>query len=479
MPKLKKFLSFVCLLLTDAAALLSSFLLAYLFRRQIIPRFVSIFKYAPLPLEIQLKHGFLFAALIVVFVFSLERLYTKRFSFWDEVKHLFRGLVFSFVILMLFVFLSREYTRFSRVVIILAWTLSLFLFPLFRHVAKIMLVRLGLWKKKVLILGTDETARAIARGIRANPTIGYEIMGFLGTDEKDIGKALLDNLKIIGDVAQVEYWGQKAGTLDIIISLPEIDQQQLIELVETSEKVAETIKIVPSIGNIFTIGVDVETFGNVLSLSVPRNLVKPWNIYIKRIMETALTALLMVVFSPFLLIIAAAIKIDSRGPALFFQDRLGENGHQFKLIKFRSMYVNADSKLKDYLKQNAAAKTEWQEYQKLRNHDPRVTRAGKFLRKYSLDELPQLFNVLTGNMALVGPRPYLPREKAEIGKSYDLILRVKPGMTGLWQVSGRNTLPFRQRLLLDEYYIRNWSLWMDVVILIESVKALFSREGAF
>jgi Undecaprenyl-phosphate galactose phosphotransferase WbaP len=479
MPKPKKFLSFACLLLTDILALLSSFLLAHLLRSQVIPKFTSLFKYAPVPLEVQLKYGFLSGALIIIFVFSLERLYTKRFSFWDEVKHLYRGLVFSFVLLMLSVFLSRGYTQFSRVVIISAWILSLFLFPFFRHTAKILLVKLNLWKKKVLILGTDETARALAKGIRSNPTIGYEIMGFLSPDENEVGLSLLDDLKVIGKVSQVEKLDPRSGPLDIIISLPEIDQQTMIDLVETSEKVAETIKIVPRIGNIFTLGVDVETFGDVLSLSVARNLVKPWNIFIKRVIEIALTALLMIVFSPFLLIIAAAIRVDSRGPALFIQDRLGENGHRFRLIKFRSMFQDGDSKLQDYLEGNTEARREWQEFQKLRNHDPRVTRVGRFLRRYSLDELPQLINVLKGNMALVGPRPYLPREKDEIGKSYDLILRVKPGITGLWQVSGRNILPFKQRLLLDEYYIRNWSLWMDLVILIKSVKVFLSREGAF
>src|SRR4030042_6399680 len=251
MPKFKKFISFACLLLADMLALLSSFLLAHLLRSQVIPKFTSVFKYAPVPLEVQLKYGFLFGALIVIFIFSLERLYTKRFSFWDEVKHLYRGLVFSFVLLMLFGFLSRGYTQFSRVVIISAWILSLLLFPLFRRTAKILLVELNVWKKKVLILGTDETARALAKGIRSNPTIGYEIMGFLSTDKNELGKPLLDDRRVIGEVAQVENWGQASGPMDIIISLPEIDQQTMIELIETSEKVAETIKIVPRIGNLF------------------------------------------------------------------------------------------------------------------------------------------------------------------------------------------------------------------------------------
>jgi undecaprenyl-phosphate galactose phosphotransferase len=477
--RVRKIGSFVCLILTDTLALLSAFLLAYLLRSQILPRLFPGFAERAVPLGTQLRYGFLFGVLILFLVFSLEKLYTKRFSFWDEVRHLYRGLFFSFILLMLVVFLSRGYTQFSRAVIISAWILSLVLFPVFRRVAKNMLVRSGLWKKKVLILGTEETAVAIAKGIRANPTVGYEIMGFLGADGKDKGKPLLDGWRIIGELAEVEELGKRSRPLDIIICLPELDQPGLIELVETCEKVAETIKIVPTIGNIFTLGVDVETFGEVLSLSVARNLVKPWNISIKRAVELALTAVLVVAFSPLLLLIALAIKTESRGSALFLQERLGENGRNFRLIKFRSMYENADSKLEAYFGENPDARAEWQEFQKLKNHDPRVTRVGKILRKFSLDEVPQLLNVLKGDMALIGPRPYLPREQDEIGKSYDLILRVKPGITGLWQVSGRNTLPFKQRLLLDEYYIRNWSLWMDVVILIKSVKVFLSREGAF
>ncbi|GAI93282.1 unnamed protein product, partial [marine sediment metagenome] len=125
------------------------------------------------------------------------------------------------------------------------------------------------------------------------------------------------------------------------------------------------------------------------------------------------------------------------------------------------------------------AKNEWKKYLKIKKKDPRVTRVGKFIRKYSLDELPQFINIMKGDMSLVGPRPYMPREIEEIGKSYEIISRVKPGLTGLWQVRGRNILPFKKRLLLDEYYIRNWSLWLDIVILFKTMKVLITREGAY
>ena len=125
------------------------------------------------------------------------------------------------------------------------------------------------------------------------------------------------------------------------------------------------------------------------------------------------------------------------------------------------------------------AKDEWKKYQKIKKDDPRVTRVGKFIRKFSLDELPQLINILKGDMNLVGPRPYMPREKEDIGRSFPIISRVKPGMTGLWQVRGRNVLSFKDRLVLDEFYIRNWSLWLDIVILFKTVKVLITQEGAY
>ena len=143
------------------------------------------------------------------------------------------------------------------------------------------------------------------------------------------------------------------------------------------------------------------------------------------------------------------------------------------------MYVDGDLRLNKYLKENLQAKNEWKKYLKIKKNDPRVTRVGKFIRKYSLDELPQFINIIKGDMSLVGPRPYMPRETEKIGKSYEIISRVKPGITGLWQVRGRNILPFKERILLDEYYIRNWSLWLDIVILIKTMRVLITREGAY
>jgi len=223
----------------------------------------------------------------------------------------------------------------------------------------------------------------------------------------------------------------------------------------------------------------IEIFGDIFSLTVPRNLFKPNKLIIKSFFEFVITSIITLVLSPILLIISLAIKLDSPGPIFYVQKRLGKDKKIFDLIKFRSMYVDGDQRLAAYLEKNPEAKKEWETYRKLRGYDPRVTRVGRVIRKYSLDELPQLFNFFKRDLNLVGPRPYMPEELEKMGDKSKTISRVKPGITGLWQVRGRNLLTFNERLILDEFYIRNWSLWLDIVILIKTTIAVFTREGAF
>ena len=478
MYKLRKFICLLSLTLSDIAALLVSFLIAYFVRSQILPHIISGFKKEPLPLLLQLRYGFLYGVLIIVLVFAFEKLYTKRFSFWEETKNLLKGITLSFILIMMIVFVSRRYLQYSRAVIILAGLLSLFLFPLFRLLVKKFLVNLNLWKKRVIILGTNGIAKLVAQEIKKNKILGYEVVGFLTDKKKEIGKKF-GGFKIIGEIAQFEKLSKNLGIKDAIIALPITSQEKLIKVMEHCEKTAETVRVIPSVSNLFTMGVEIENFGDVLSLSVARNLIKPWSIFIKGLFEFILVFILSIFLLPVFLIIALAIKIDSPGPIMFIQKRLGKRHEIFRFFKFRSMYIDGDMKLEKYLKENIKAQKEWTKYQKIRENDPRVTRVGKVIRKYSLDELPQLINFFKRDMNLVGPRPYMPREIEKIGKSYEIISRIKPGITGMWQVRGRNILPFKERLLLDEYYIRNWSLWLDIVILLKTIKVLATREGAY
>ena len=186
---------------------------------------------------------------------------------------------------------------------------------------------------------------------------------------------------------------------------------------------------------------------------------------------------------PFLLLAVAAIgiaiRLDSPGPALLMQERMGKNKQRFKCIKFRTMYTNGDAILKQHLAKDRVAAEEWCKYKKLKQCDPRVTRVGSFLRKTSLDELPQIFNILNGEMSWFGPRPYLPDEEPDMAGYSEVILLTTPGITGLWQVAGRNDLVFNDRLKLDAWYVLNWSLWLDVVIFFRTIKVVLKREGAY
>lgn len=210
-----------------------------------------------------------------------------------------------------------------------------------------------------------------------------------------------------------------------------------------------------------------------------RSLVGKETIYltVKRTADIVVSSLALIVLMPLMILIAVLIKLDSKGAAILVQERIGKDGKIFKMYKYRSMVDKADEILYEYLKKNKEAKEEYQKYKKLKD-DPRVTRVGKFIRKTSIDELPQLINVLIGNMSLVGPRPYLPREKSDMENYYDYIIQSKPGITGIWQVSGRNDVTFKDRLDMDYTYNQSKGTKTDMKLLIKTFLKVIKKEGA-
>lgn len=213
-----------------------------------------------------------------------------------------------------------------------------------------------------------------------------------------------------------------------------------------------------------------------LGLEFHYHLLARRNKWLKRIIDFLGSAFLILIFSPILILLSLLIAISSPGPVFYRQERLGKDFHPFHVLKFRSMVLGAEEKLQELLEKNLIAKTEYDKFHKLEN-DPRVTKIGTFLRKYSLDELPQLWNVLKGEMSLSGPRAYMSSELDNMGSYASTILRVTPGITGWWQVSGRNNTSFQKRLEMDEYYISNWSLWMDTYIILKTVLVVISGTG--
>ncbi len=472
----KKVISFTCLVGCDCLAILLSLSLAFLIRAEILPALFPSYRQRPVLFSAYISRAYML--LLWISVFFYEKLYTKRHSFWEEARYLVKSSTLSFALITVAVFVTKQYFPFSRAIILMAWLLSLIVLPLLRYLIKIILLHLSFWKKRVIIIGTTTSTSSLIEAIRQNKTMGYEIVGCLTDQKAKIGQFISD-VPILGHYEQIEDWKKRTGFEDIIVTLPYIPRDKLISLLKRWEAISDKIRYIPQTGDLVTTGIEIENVGKVLSLVVRKNLHKPWNILIKTVFEFILSVILIILLIPVFLVIAVAIRLDSRGPIFFTQERCGKRGKVIKVVKFRSMHPDADRRLEEYLCENPDAQKEWLQYKKLKSGDPRVTRVGKFLRKYSLDELPQLLNVLTGDMSIVGPRPYIQEELEEVRHDKSLLFRVRPGITGLWQTSGRSLVPFSERLNLDEYYIRNWSLWLDIIILIKTIKVAASGQGAF
>jgi undecaprenyl-phosphate galactose phosphotransferase len=419
-----------------------------------------------------------YVASVWIIIFAYEKLYTKRYTFWDEIKVLLKSSSISFSFILIAIFITKSHQQFSRPIVLLAWLMSLVLFPIFRYFIKLLLVQTNLWKKKLIILGVHQTSLMVLRSIEKNKTMGYEVLGFLDDDPSKIGKKF-QGVKVLGPLSELENITKTLKSKDIMIATPHLPRKNLRELLSTCDNISDSMWLIPRTGDFITEGVEIEVLGEVLTLSIKKNLAKPWNILIKSIYEKCLTFIALIILSPLFVLIAIAIKLDSKGPIFYTQKRLGQNKRMFNIIKFRSMHLDIDEKLYEYLETNPEAKKEWEKFKKLKDYDPRVTKTGLVIRKFSLDELPQLFNVLQGKMSLVGPRPYLLDELEGKDSFIGMISRVKPGITGLWQISGRSEVPFEQRNAFDEYYVRNWSLWLDIKILLKSLRVLFSSKGAY
>ncbi|MDD8026270.1 MAG: sugar transferase [Acidobacteriota bacterium] len=473
---MKKLAGLAMLILGDLTALGLAFGLAEIVRR--ILREASANDGLPSgrwPLQSILRLAAL--AAIWILAFASEKLYTRRFSSLDESRRLLKGSSTAFAVVLGASFLNPGFFLFSRTTLLIAWIPAFALFPLFRGIIKRTMARRRLWRKRVLFIGSSGGAGPVIKAIRSNPILGYEMVGVLTDDRPD--PEAFDGLPVLGRIDDLEAWAERKAFDHLVIHFPDLPGDQLTERLGLWETAGEVIHYIPRTAALIVAGVEAEDMGGVLSLSVRRNLAKPWNILIKSAFDYILAGIGFVVTAPLLLLAMAAVKLDSRGPVFFRQIRYGRMGRPIRLIKLRTMHVDNEKRREAFLAGNPAARAEWAEYHKLKAKDPRITRIGRFLRRTSLDEIPQLLNVLTGEMSLVGPRPYLIEELREMEKARSILTHVKPGLSGLWQVSGRSLVPFHERLSLDEHYVRNWSFWLDIIILVKTPLAALLGRGAF
>lgn len=472
-PEWRRGAAVLALLLVDWLGVFACLFVSVWFRRGLIHLFPTLGHPYPLPLYIEHLHYLV--PWLLVFVDS--GMYTRHVLFWDEVRIAVRACVLGALLASFLSFAVRYSDELSRLVIGVMWALTVVVVPTFRYSAKRALARIGWWRKRVLILGAGEVGDMVSQRILANPALGFELVGFVDDDPHKWGTTKRE-VPVSGPLATIPQIVRRVGAKEVVIAMPRLARDRLLHIVSLCEGAVENIRVVPDLFGLATVGVETEDLDGMLVLRMRWNLAKPWNLAVKRIFDLAVGAVSLVATLPTFLLVTLAIRLDSEGPALLAQERLGRRGRFFRCLKFRTMYLDNEERLAGYLAENPEARREWEEFAKLKSFDPRTTRVGRFLRRFSLDELPQLINILRGEMSLVGPRPYLPRETMIMGDFAQTILKAPPGITGLWQVSGRNELTFAQRLRLDEYYVRNWSLWMDIMVLVKTFGAVFGR-GAY
>lgn len=410
---------------------------------------------------------------------SYEGMYTKRLPFWKNVEIIFKICIFVSMLAIVVMYFTGKADNISRAFVVFTWLFSFLYLISARHITKRILVATGLWKKPVVIVGAGKTAELLAKSFEDEPNLGYNIVGLIEDNHTEC--SLLNRYPHIGLFADLEQAVIGSGVQEVIIATPGLEREELLDLVYRIQPYVRNLTIVPDLFGVPLSNMEVDTLYNekTVMLRARNNLSLFRNRFVKRIFDLVLGMIVFTLIIPILIGIYFFIQYDSKGSPFHNAKRLGKDGEEFSCYKFRTMHVGADDLLEAYFIQHPEAKGEWDKYAKLRNGDPRVTSVGKFLRKYSLDELPQIMNVLKGNMSLVGPRPYLPREKAKMGYYARTILYTVPGITGLWQVSGRNEIEFEGRLQLDSWYVRNWSVWHDMVLLIKTVNVVLGKKGAY
>jgi Undecaprenyl-phosphate galactose phosphotransferase WbaP len=354
---------------------------------------------------------------------------------------------------------------------------SFLLLPMGRGLCKRLLYRLGLWGKQVIVLGAGVIGEKVVKALVKTPLQGLQPVAMFD-DNWSQRAAAMSGVPILGSLDDADDVAKDMGVGHAIVAIPSLPTDTLSDFVAKRSRSFGVVQFVPDLVSLPSEVVHTSNLTGMLALEVHNQLAMPLNRVVKRLIDLVCVTLGGLLVSPILLLISLAVVLDSPGPLFFGHKRIGRDGKLFKAWKFRTMIPNAQQKLEEYLKQHPELELEWRETQKLQN-DPRVTRIGKFLRKYSLDEFPQLWNVFIGEMSLVGPRPIVEAEAEKYGKDFALYTLVRPGITGYWQTSGRSDTDYEERVALDSFYVRNWSVWLDIIILVKTPLVVLGGEGAY
>lgn len=417
----------------------------------------------------------LWAALGWLAVFALSGMYTiksdRRIS--TEFPKTLIACTAGVVVIIVAIFLQREFFS-SRFIIIAAWAFSVVYVTIGRILVLTVqrqFLKRGFGRHRVIIIGSDAHTEPFIQSILRDPKLGYEVIAHFSAFTPEIQKIIFEF--------------HRTQPIDALIQVdPDVDKEHTLSLVDFTEENHITFKFIPDLFNTKAGRVSMSTVAGQPLFEVKQTRLEGWGRIYKRIFDIVVSCVLIVITAPIMLAVAIAIKLETSGPVLFKRrddgspvQRIGQGGAPFTYFKFRSMYDKTDSlryseALQEYNERKGSPLVKIKD-------DPRITRVGAFIRRFSIDELPEFFLVLAGKMSLVGPRPHLPEEVAQYALHHKRALAIKPGITGLSQISGRSDLDFEEEVKLDTYYIENWSLWMDIIILAKTpFVVLFQRRRA-
>jgi Undecaprenyl-phosphate galactose phosphotransferase WbaP len=371
-------------------------------------------------------------------------------------------------------FLTRDDLAFSWILYV-AMGIATVTVPLVRELVRFLLSRSPWWGYPAVLWGQEEVVHHLIRKLKSHSSLGLKPVALICTDTTD--KFELDNIPVVEPEELPYYERCLAGQGYAIFAGPAASKKNFLTCIQENRSLFPHVLVVPESWEFSCSWVRPRNLGGLLGLEVREDF-QPGKRALKRAIDLVVTSSVLVITGPLFVFLAIAIKLDSRGPVFYGQRRIGLHGKEFTAWKFRSMILNADTALARYFEQYPEMQAEWKRNHKLR-HDPRITRVGKFLRKSSLDEIPQLWNILRGEMSLVGPRPIVRDEIPRYGEHFSLYTSVHSGLTGLWQISGRSETSYQQRVDFDAIYVRNWSVWLDLYILFRTIGVLWLRTGAY
>ncbi len=395
----------------------------------------------------------------------------------SELKRLSTTITLVVLSLLALTFWTRTSLAYSRMTFGGVWLAALVLLPLGRALTRQMMMALDLWGYPVAIVGRGEGKTWLWNFLLGNKMTGLRPVVAIdcATSKGASGK---EQPHLCWEETEDGLLFPFVANIDTAIVLTESLPESVVHYLSSGRSTFKRIVLLPALEHVSSLGVSPFTIDGFLGLEIRNNLLNSVEQRVKRCLDVILVCIGGILISPLLFIVGIVVKWTSPGPIFYGQERIGRGGRRFKAWKFRTMVQDAEQVLEQYLTKHPELRAEWEANQKIKE-DPRITRFGQILRKTSLDEFPQLWNVLRGEMSLVGPRPIVENEIEKYGDSFELYKQVRPGLTGLWQVSGRNNTTYEERVRLDEYYVRNWSIWLDIYILAKTVWVVLSREGAY